>query len=464
MKEYGNLIKFLFADIFLGVIKDNKIPVAIVSLLLVAVIVVGCVALPSDSSSDPVSSGGVSSELSSTGTSSIVSVSSDAPASSSVSSSKPVSSSERPTVSTYAQPEPNIFPPKNSNITPATVKTYTSWNKNGTVFDYKTPMDMEDNVFMDSLIYTGYDVAKQREDNLMWQYILSANKKRIGTSGPYNWLSKISYDYDGRTSGYETNAQGMPDKDFFVKNDLVCASFIGYVYQNYLPNAVGIDTSKLGKPEDFGWSNVLADSWYNVAKTWVQKGWSEFIEFDCRTVSGTGGLLRITPAKSIPIGSIIVTANDSNAKSDYAGHVSIYAGWKDGYNWVYHVGNDNGPEFCSIERMGYNPDPHYRQWLIAIITPPSIVNLAPEIKVTVKDANGKLINGAEVTINRTSNGKDISIGKTNANGVASKDYLYYGDYTITCTADGYEKISGEKIKLTANNNSVNTFTITMVSK
>ena len=179
MKEYGNLIKFLFADIFLGVIKDNKIPVAIVSLLLVAVIVVGCVALPSDSSSDPVSSGGVSSELSSTGTSSIVSVSSDAPASSSVSSSKPVSSSERPTVSTYAQPEPNIFPPKNSNITPAAVKTYTSWNKNGTVFDYKTPMDMEDNVFMDSLIYTGYDVAKQRESELEHQVLTIGFQKSV---------------------------------------------------------------------------------------------------------------------------------------------------------------------------------------------------------------------------------------------------------------------------------------------
>lgn len=370
------------------------------------------------------------------------------------------SSSDDPTPSRPAQPEPQVFPNKNANITPAPVKTYTSWNKNGTVFNYKTPMDMEDNIFMDSLIYTGYRVDKQRADGLMWQYILSADKKRYHLSnGPYNWLSKISYDYDGRTSGYETNAQGLPDMEFFNKNDMVCASFIGYVYQNYLPNVVGIDTSILGKPEDFGWSNVLADSWYNVAKTWVQKGWSEFIDFDCRTVPGTGGLLQITPERSIPIGSLIVTANDSNKNSDYAGHVSIYAGWKDGYNWVYHVGNDNGPEFCSIERMGYNPDPHYRQWLIAIITPPNVLNYAPTINVKVQDESAKPISGAKVILTRA-NGTKITVGTTDENGKISKNYLYYDDYTLSVSAEGYATIS-DSIKLNAKNNSVNTFTVTM---
>lgn len=394
--------------------------------------------------------------------------SSEAPSSEESSSEAP---SSRPTSSSSssskpAEPTTGLKPPANSGITPAPIVNIkapngTLYNKTGTQQDYKTPMDMEDNIFMDSLIYLGYNVEKQRQDGLMWQYILSAQKKRFHkSSGPYNWLSKISYDYDGGTSGYETDKNGKPDLEFFNKNDMVCASFIGYVYANYLPNVVGIDTSILGKPEDFGWSNVLADSWYEVAKTWVQKGWSEFIKFDCRRVEGSGGMLRITPERSIPIGSLIVTANDSNANTDYAGHVSIYAGWKDGYNWVYHVGNDNGPEFCSIERMGYNPDPHYRQWLVAIITPPNVLNYAPKLEVTVTDAEGNPVKDAAVAIEREKNGQKINLGKTDDNGIAKKDYLYYDGMTVTVTAaDG--KTSTSKITLTAENNSEHKLNITM---
>lgn len=378
-------------------------------------------------------------------------------------SSVPSTTPSSSTSSAPRQPTTGLKPPTNSGIEPAPIVNIKAsngklYNSNGTKQNYVTPMDMEDNIFMDSLIYTGYNVAKQRSDGLMWQYILSAQKKR-DPSKQYGWLSAISYDYDGSSSGYETNAQGLPDIAFFERSDLVCASYIGYVYSNYLPNVVGIDTSMLGKPSDFGWSDVLADSWYEVAKTWVKKGWSEFIKFDCRTVAGSGGLLRITPERSIPIGSIIVTANDSNASSDYAGHVSIYAGWKDGYNWVYHVGNDNGPEFCSIERMGYNPDPHYRQWLIAIITPPNIIRYAPTLEVTVTDEAGNPVSGATVTAKRDSNGQTITLGTTDATGKVSKDYLYYDDMNVTCTAG--DKTASTKIKLTAANNSLNQLTATV---
>ncbi len=404
-----------------------------------------------------------SSELSSVVSSEISSEESSGTESSDEATSTPPTSSHPVTSTTSKAPTTGLKPPSASGIEPAPIVNIkapngTLYNKNGTKQNYVTPMDMEDNVFMDSLIYTGYNVAKQRKDGLMWQYILSAQKKR-DPSKQYGWLSPISYDYDGGTSGYETNSQGLPDIKFFEKNDMVCASFIGYVYANYLPNVVGIDTSMLGKPSDFGWSNVLADSWYEVAKTWVKKGWSEFIKFDCRTVAGSGGMLRITPERSIPIGSIIVTANDSNADTDYAGHVSIYAGWKDGYNWVYHVGNDNGPEFCSIERMGYNPDPHYRQWLIAIITPPNIVRFAPTLEVTVTDTAGAPVQGATVTAKRASNGKTITIGTTGANGKISKDYLYYDDVTITVTAGG--KTATATKKLTAENNSLNQVAVTL---
>lgn len=458
-----------------GILKHTRAIALILSLVLCLTLFAACGndEVPVDvMSSEESSSAEASSEVSSEESSSEESSSeesSSAESSSAPSSSNPTSSNSTSSAATSSKPPApttNITPPASSGITPAEIVNIkapngTLYNKTGTRQNYKTPMDMEDNIFMDSLIYLGYNVEKQRKDGLMWQYILSAQKKRFHkSSGPYNWLSKISYDYDGGTSGYETDKNGKPDVEFFNKNDMVCASFIGYVYSNYLPNVVGIDTSILGKPEDFGWSNVLADSWYEVAKTWVKKGWSEFIKFDCRTVPGSGGMLRITPERSIPIGSIIVTANDSNSNTDYAGHVSIYAGWKDGYNWVYHVGNDNGPEFCSIERMGYNPDPHYRQWLVAIITPPNVLNYAPKLEVTVTDEAGKPVKDAAVTLKRDKNGKVIDLGKTDDKGIAKKDYLYYDGMTVTVTgADG--KTATAKITLTTNNNSENKLSVVL---
>ncbi len=362
------------------------------------------------------------------------------------------------------QPTTGLLPPKGDGIKPAQIVNIkapngTLYNKNGTYQDYKTPMDMEDNIFMDSLAYTGYDVDKHRADGLMWQYILSNDKNRKWETGKkYNWLSNISY--HGTPSGYETTKNGKPDIAYFEKYGLVCASYVGYVYQNYLPNIVGIDTSMLSKPSDYGWSDVLADGWYEVGKTWVEKGWSEFIRFDCRTVPGSGGQLMITPEKDIPIGSMIVTANDSDANSDYAGHVSIYAGYKDGYNWVYQVGTYNGPEFCSIERMGYNPDPHYRQWLIAIITPPNIINYAPTLEVTVEDTEGNAIEGASVSVKRSKDGSVIELGKTGADGKISKDYLYYEEMTLTVTTPS-GLTNSCSVTLSAKNNSINTVTATV---
>ena len=142
----------------------------------------------------------------------------------------------------------------------------------------------------------------------------------------------------------------------------MCASYVTYVYFNYLPNVVGIDTSELTKPE----KSYNANDWYIAAKDWVEQGLSETIDFDAAL---KGGFIKFDPAEEIPIGSILAFC-DSRNKSDYCSHVVIYAGYKNGYHWVYHVGNDNGPEFCSVERMHFGPDP---QWPIAIIMPPDVV-------------------------------------------------------------------------------------------
>ena len=64
---------------------------------------------------------------------------------------------------------------------PATTTTVTKPVANSG-YQYNTNLNIEDNVFMDSLIYTGYNMKKHRADGLMWVYILAKRAK--------GWLSK----------------------------------------------------------------------------------------------------------------------------------------------------------------------------------------------------------------------------------------------------------------------------------
>jgi len=300
---------------------------------------------------------------------------------------------------------------------------------------------------MDSMVYTGYNLAKHRADGRMWEYVLSKYKKGLG------WLSKISYDYDGGTSGYETNAQGLPDIAYFEKHDLVCASYVTYVYFNYLPNVVGLDTSFLTKPEN----PTLANDWYRAALDWVKKGYSYEIPFTASR-SG-GGEIRFKANQDIPIGSILLCNDMNNKSSNWACHVSIYAGYKNGYHWVYHVGNDNGPEFCAIERFCYGPDP---VWPLSVISPPVNMRFAAKTDVIVKDQNGAVVPGAKISLT-SKDGRKFDFGSTNAEGVVTKDGLNYGNYTLTITAPaGYTAAkTTQTVKLTIDNNSYNKINITL---
>ena len=237
-----------------------------------------------------------------------------------------------------------------STQTPVLEKDFTAIMK-----AYNEGLDMEDNPFWDSLVYTGYNIEKHYSDGLMWHYVLAAHKRGKG------WLSDITY--AGGSSGYETTEEGLPDIGFFEDHGLVCASYVTYVYFNYLPNVAGIDTSVLTKPE----KSYSANDWYIAAKDWVEQGYSETIDFEASLTSA--GFIDFDTLEEMPVGSIIAFC-DSRNKSDHCSHVVIYAGYENNYHWVYHVGNENGPEFCSVERMHFGPDP---QWPIAVITTPDFV-------------------------------------------------------------------------------------------
>ncbi|MBR6509442.1 MAG: hypothetical protein IKT38_02415 [Clostridia bacterium] len=342
-------------------------------------------------------------------------------------SSEPVSSEQKPATSKPVTSKPAV---------PATTPSNNSYS-----YSTNTDMDIDNNVFMDSLIYTGYNINKHRSDGLMWQYVLASQKRGKG------WLSKISY--AGGSTGYET-ANGKPNIAHFERGGLVCASYVTYVYFNYLPNVAGIDTSSLTRPAD----PKLANSWYIAAQDWVKKGYSKYIDF---TYNVTGsGFINFKAKESIPIGSIICMSDARRPGSTACSHVSIYAGYKNGYNWVYHVGNENGPEFCAIERMHFGPDP---QLPLKVITTPANIRMSALLEISVTDDSGKPMSNVKLSLKNTKSGKIKDLGSTNASGKVTVSNLIYGSYTLTqTTPTGYTcSAPSQNITLTAKNNSYNKY-------
>ncbi len=242
-----------------------------------------------------------------------------------------------------------------TNTTEDTTGDTTEDTTEDTEQKYNPNFDIEDNVFLDALAYTGYNLEKHRADGLMWQYILSADKAHRG------WLSPITY--GGGSTGLETTKEGLPDLKKFQRSGLVCASFASYVYFNYLPNVAGIDTSSLKIPE----RTPSAQSFYLAAQQWLKDGYTRNIDF---TAENRGGGIKFEPAEEIPIGSIIVFHDMNQPGKTTADHITVYVGYQNGYHWVIQTGNKNGPEFCAVERFKFGPDP---MWPMAIFTTPTCI-------------------------------------------------------------------------------------------
>lgn len=316
----------------------------------------------------------------------------------------------------------------------------------GTDYKYNSNMNVNDNVFLDALVYTGYNIQAQRNSGLMWasgnSYVLCSRKRGLG------WLSGITY--GGGCTGYETDANGRPNIKRFEKGGLVCASYVTYVYFNYLPNVAGIDTSVLTRPE----RSYDANSWYIAANSWVNSGYSRYIDFKANDGGSINRDISFSSAEEIPIGSIICL-EDWYKRDGHCSHVSIYAGFSGGYHWVTHVGNANGPEFCAIERMNRKPDP---QWPLKIITPPSNIRFSASVEVLVVDGYGNPNKGAGIKLENISNGKVTELGITDENGRIAGDGYTYGGYRIIQTVpDGYTcENSVAEVNFTTGNNSMNT--------
>ena len=123
------------------------------------------------------------------------------------------------------------------------------------------PEDMRNNVFLDALAYTGYDLQAQINDGTLY--------KNISGATPSSVLSNISYGSGSPyATGLETDDDGKPDISYFESRGLVCASYVSYVLFNYLPNVAGIDMSSVKVPDGPASVGYYAEA----AKQWVSDG------------------------------------------------------------------------------------------------------------------------------------------------------------------------------------------------
>ncbi len=203
--------------------------------------------------------------------------------------------------------------------------------------------DVKDSIFgdrfLDALAYTGYDVKKQLDSGNLF--------KKYGSSTPRSVLSDISY--STRLNGLETvsdptSATGKaPNIASFERSGLCCASYVTYVYYNYLPNIAGINTAGLPRPS----SCRSSVAYENAAEAWVRSGKAEKIKF-------TQSKGYIKPEENIPNGSLIVFESTETGKT---AHVALYAGYSNGKHFISHVGNSRGPEIISIDAMYRGDEP-----------------------------------------------------------------------------------------------------------
>ena len=275
------------------------------------------------------------------------------------------------------------------------------------------PDEMLDNVYLDALAYTGYQVQAQKNDGTIYK-TYGSRASAYGSNISYG-LTK----YGTETVTKSGTATGLaPDIAGFESSGLCCASYVSYVYYNYLPNIAGIDTSDVAKP-----SNPRSASSYDTAaNAWVNAGTARRISF---TQSSNGD--NFNPSEEIPIGSLIVFKHIPTG--DIA-HVAIYAGYYNGIHFVTHVGNDRGPEFSTIVGMSKGDYPE----AVVQVVAPQFVEESGMIEVYKKDPNGKNLSGAYFLATNTETGEEYGIGPTNSNGYAcTQEDLPYGTYKIVET-------------------------------
>ncbi len=334
------------------------------------------------------------------------------------------------------------------------------------------PDEMYDNAILRALEYTGYDVQWLKDNGFLYvaQYV-SAN---INNTRP-EILSDIGYDdYTPVLNGDETVADSStvtglaPDIASFETNGLVCASFVSYYINNYLPNIEGVDTSHIA---DAIKATTMNNGSYSTASVWA---WSTGLDNLANTAGS--GVTKYTDedtayANLVP-GDVIIFSRDGSLV-----HAAIYAGSYDMYNvsgsnrgeqhFIIHVGNSRGPEISTTGYManagskGSTPSAWYH------IEYPEDVQSTGFIEVYKKDPNGAALSGARFKAVHQESGETFYIGPTNASGYAKSGEMPLGTYVVTETVfpTGYEASGQSSWTVTLTEDTPNmTVTINAVNK
>jgi len=132
------------------------------------------------------------------------------------------------------------------------------------------PDEMYDNYILRALAYTGYDVDYLKDNGYL--YVAQYTSSNIKTYAP-QVLSNIGYDdYSPFCNGDETVADPStvtgraPNIAKFEEQGLVCASFVSYYWNNYLPNIEGIDTTWVA---DAIKATTMNNGSYSTASVWA---------------------------------------------------------------------------------------------------------------------------------------------------------------------------------------------------
>lgn len=299
------------------------------------------------------------------------------------------------------------------------------------------PASMLDNAYLDALAYTGYNVQAQKNDGTIFVKTGSAVSSSI----------RSNIGYGTGPSGLETTSSGKPNISTFESSGMCCASYVSYVYYNYLPNVAGIDTSSVARP-----SNPRSATAYNTAANgWVESGKARRISF---TQSSDGS--NFNPSEEIPIGSLIVF---KHIPTGSVAHVAVYAGYYNGKHFVTHVGNERGPEFSTIVGMSKGD---YPEAVVQVVVP-EFVEAYGAIEVQKNDTDGKGLAGAYFVATSKETGTQYLIGPTNSKGYAvSNERIPYGQYTVkeTVFPTNYRSYGKTEwtVTVSASNNGVAKFT------
>ena len=272
------------------------------------------------------------------------------------------------------------------------------------------PAKMLDNIYLDALTYTGYKTDVQKADGSIF--------KTYSGNAPASVRSGIGYGTG--PSGLETVAAGnktgkAPDIAKFKANGLCCASYVSYVYYNYLPNIARMDVSKIPQP-----ANPRSPISYNSAvENWVKSGGARRIAF-------TQGTNSFIPSEEIPIGSLIIFKHKTTGE---IAHLALYAGYYAGKHFVTHVGNERGPEISTVEGMSKGSYPE----VVTQVVVPVIKEPVGTISVHKTDENGKPLAGAKFKVTMAEHPEySFLINPTDENGNAKMNMgLPYGKYILT---------------------------------